>query len=65
MKQSGNVQRLFSRLVGLRTNLTVAEFDSLAELVLDEFPGLTRIGLNQNISYVMSYEFFWVKSKAI
>jgi hypothetical protein len=48
--QSSKVQSMFSNLVGLRPNMTAAEFDGVAGSVLAGYPGLTRVGLNQFVA---------------
>jgi hypothetical protein len=50
ISKSSLVPGMFSAMLGLRPNLTRAEFSSLAGFMLQSFPGLSTVGLNYNIT---------------
>ena len=50
MQKSSEIPRLFSIMVGLNTNLSMAEFLYVSSRIHGDFPGLNTVGINQQIT---------------
>ncbi len=54
LQRSSEIPRLFSVMLGLNTNLTVDEFVTVSNRVHASFPGLSSVGVNQQLAYVLA-----------
>lgn len=51
---SAKMPELFSVMLGLNPNLTLAQFDQVSLVVHKNFPGLSALGFNQLVMYVVN-----------
>ena len=51
LTRAAQIPALFAGMLGLNANLTLDQFDEVAELALADFPGLAFVGLNLYLTY--------------